>query len=191
MEMKSRIRCFIAIDVEDPLIVNKIRDFQRELSSVGARLKLVEPWNLHFTLRFIGEVPLTIVNSIKNELEKIVYNPFEVELCGVGAFPTISRPRVVWIGVGAGSREMEELARIIDQSLLRAKLPRRRENFVPHLTVARVKASARSLSGVLKRLRNLEFGKMEVKNIRLKKSTLTLRGPIYETLLEKKLIRTN
>lgn len=185
--MSSRIRCFVAVDVEEPAIVARITRLQSDLSSTGSRLKLVEPENLHFTLRFIGEVPASLVERAAAELEGLQHARFTVRLRGVGAFPNLTRPHVIWIGVSDGSGEMQALAEKVDAALRRAGLSLSREEFVPHLTIARVKSASRGLQEALRTIQDADFGEMPVTCVRLKKSTLTPRGPIYETLAEKSL----
>jgi len=185
--MSNLIRSFIAIDIDDPKIVSKIMDIQRELQSGGTQLKLVEPENLHLTLFFLGEQPPRIIEKVRDAMSTISFKPFTIKLQGLGAFPSIDRPRVVWIGVTEGFNEVRRI-----YTELRAKLqaiPLRLEpesSFVPHITLARVKFSGYALRKTLMNLKDIELGLQEVKAVRLKKSTLTPRGPIYETLYEVK-----
>jgi len=182
----ERVRCFVAVDVEDPALVSRIVNIQEQLKASRARLKLVEPQNLHLTLRFIGEVAKPLVSEIAGVLEEIEFASFKLELAGVGAFPNRRRPRVVWIGVREGHDELAELSRRVNEALAKLKIPKPREDFVPHLTIARVKGAAGDLPRVLAELEGVEVGEMLVSNFRLKKSTLTPRGPVYETLFEKR-----
>ena len=182
-----RIRCFVAVDVEDGELVSHIVRLQRDLTETGARLKLIEPENLHVTLAFIGEVPPPLVERAKAALSKVSFPRFRVSFAGVGAFPNPGRPRVVWIGVREGREELTELARLVRARLREENVPFDKKEFVPHLTVARVKGGGGALAGVLKKLQAFSAGNMTVTTVRLKKSTLTPRGPIYETLYEREL----
>ncbi|RLG42822.1 MAG: RNA 2',3'-cyclic phosphodiesterase, partial [Thermoproteota archaeon] len=105
-------------------------------------------------------------------------------LFGVGAFPSMSRPRVIWVGVEEGREELVRLMRWVDSRLRRLGFPREDREPHPHLTIARVKwlRDRESLKRVLSSLLSTDFGEIEVREIRLKKSTLTPKGPIYETL---------
>ena len=144
-----RLRCFVAVDVEDLNIVRKLTDVQRELASVGTRLKLVEPENLHLTLAFIGEVPPPIVEAARRALGEVSLRRFKIRLVGIGAFPTINRPRVVWVGVSEGREELQVLAREVRASLKRHGVPFDKKEFVPHLTIARVKGRGEGLARIL------------------------------------------
>jgi len=181
------IRCFIAIDVDNPEIVNKIVSIQKELETGGSRIKPVEPENLHLTLFFLGEQPPKVVERVQVVMSSIPFKPFTIKLQGLGAFPSQERPRVIWVGVTQGFEEVQVIYRALRPKL--QAIPLRLEpekEFVPHITIARVKFSGYALRKVIASLKDVELGTQEVKAIRLKKSTLTPRGPIYETLYEVK-----
>ncbi|MCS7104140.1 MAG: RNA 2',3'-cyclic phosphodiesterase [Thermofilaceae archaeon] len=181
----NTIRCFIAVDVEDPGILLRVAGLQEQLKATGAKLKLVEPENLHLTIRFIGEVPKEVVEKISDALREVDFEPFKAHFAGLGAFPTPRNPRVVWVDVKEGARELSDLNVKVNKSLAKLKLPKPSEEFTPHLTIARLKTGGSSLSRVVEENSSVEVGTMVVEKIRLKKSTLTPRGPVYETLFEK------
>ncbi len=179
------IRCFIAIDVDDPEIVGKIVDIQRELGAEGSKIKPVEPENLHLTLFFLGEQPPKVVERVQEAMATLKFKPFVMRLQGLGAFPSQERPRVIWIGVTQGFEEVQTIYKALRPKL--QAIPLRlepEEEFVPHITIARVKFSGYALRKVIANLKDVDLGLQEVKAVRLKKSTLTPRGPIYETLYE-------
>ncbi len=185
--MADRLRVFIAVDIEDPLLLSALERVKEALTATGAPMKPVETQNLHITLRFIGEVPRGLVEEIaRGVLDSLSFSEFDVVLRGLGAFPSPVRPRVVWVGVSEGSEELTRIHDEVERGLRRLGLPPQREKFVPHVTLARLKGS-RNISAVVKLIEeyaDYEFGRFRVKSIRLKKSTLTPRGPIYETLWE-------
>ncbi|MEB3787914.1 MAG: RNA 2',3'-cyclic phosphodiesterase [Desulfurococcales archaeon] len=181
------LRLFIAVDIEDPLVVSRLERVKEAIVSTGVPMKPVETHNLHITLRFIGEVDEGLAEEIKRQvLGELRFKRFRARLVGLGAFPGIYRPRVVWAGVGEGSEELTGLFRMLEDRLVRLGLRPEGKGFHPHVTLARVKGS-RNLSALVKILeeyRDYEFGWINVDNVRLKKSTLTRQGPIYETLME-------
>ena len=179
---------FIAVDVEEPLLVSRLQSVMSSLASTNVEMKLVEPYNLHITLRFIGEVSPGVASEISRVLSKLSFKSFRIVFKGLGAFPSTFNPRVVWVGVSEGSREMVELRTSIEKLLKSVKIPPDREDFTPHLTLARIKGS-RNLSSLVKLLNDMsdyDVGSMIVDRVKFKKSTLTSSGPIYETLLEVK-----
>jgi 2'-5' RNA ligase len=179
----------VAVDVEDPLVVSRISLVKEALLSTGVPMKSVEDYNLHITIRFIGEVSEAMAYTImERALSGLEFERFEVEFRGLGAFPTEFRPRVVWVGVSRGLEELSRIRDSIERRLRSVGLPPERGEFRPHLTIARVKGSRniQSLARLIEEYRDQEFGRITVESVRLKKSTLTRQGPIYETLLEVK-----
>ncbi|QOJ78264.1 RNA 2',3'-cyclic phosphodiesterase [Infirmifilum lucidum] len=182
--MSERIlRVFVAVKVDRPEVVAKIKVFQEELERAGLKAKFVEAENLHITLQFIGEIPQEKVQSIKVKLREVRASPFVMELEGVGAFPSLKNPRVVWIGVKRGAEELSQLAHKVSQAILATGVRVEREEFIPHLTIARVKAP---LNGEARRIIEGNsatlFGEQDVTRFYLVKSTLTPRGSIYTDL---------
>lgn len=185
------VRTFIAVDIDDPVLAGKLASIRDALYSTGVPMKPVETENLHLTIRFIGEIPEARVQDIIREaLEPIDMKPFKAHLVGLGGFPNPYRPRVVWVGVQEGAEEFALLHKMIESGLRRIGLKPDKEEFHPHVTLARLKGT-RNLERLVKLMityRDYEFGWMTVDKVRLKKSTLTRRGPIYETLYEKRLV---
>lgn len=179
------IRCFVAVDVEEPAIVDAISRIQEQLTASRAKLKLVELNNLHLTLKFIGEAPKLVVDEIARALQGVEFSPFRIALAGVGAFPSPRSPRVVWVSVREGVAELAELSGKVNAALVKLRLPKPSEEFTPHLTLARVKGGVGGLPRLLEELASVEVGTMLVDKVKLKKSVLTPRGPIYETIFER------
>lgn len=184
----ERVRCFIAIDIEDPGVIQNILRVQQALSTLGPQLKLVEKENIHLTLRFLGEIPSTLVEDVIGALRTIEFSPFKITLYGIGAFPRLSRPNVIWVGVEEGVEELKELAYKVNTVLRKLGFPPPDKPFSPHITIARVKRrpDISTLMSIANTYINSIYGSILVDNFRLKKSTLTPRGSIYTTLYEKK-----
>ena len=178
------MRAFVGIDIDEAVRQNLVAA-QRQLASTGAQLKLVEPENIHVTMKFLGDIREDQVGAITEALRAAVegFKPFEINVQGVGAFPNLGYIKVIWAGVSDGREQIISIQRHIDQNL--AKLGFRPErDFVPHLTLARAKSAAgkEKLAAFLKNMTNAEFGSSRADAIELKQSTLTPKGPIYSTL---------
>lgn len=184
------VRVFIAVDIEDPGVLGRLERIRDTIVSTGVPMKPVETENMHITIRFIGEIPESRVEDIVREaLEPIEMPEFRVKLTGLGGFPNPYRPRVVWVGVSEGARELGEIYRVVEAGVRRAGFKPERTEFHPHVTLARIKGT-RNLEKLVKIMisyRDVDFGEMTVSSVRLKKSTLTKKGPIYETLYERRL----
>lgn len=126
------MRCFVAVDL-NPKLTQKIEWLQKELA--GLDTKLIEPENLHFTLKFLGEVDEGIVNKVKSVLQSLAANQetFNVNIAGIGAFPSEKFIRVVWIG----GPELANLQSATNQALSDLF---EKEKPTPHLTIARVRS---------------------------------------------------
>ncbi|MEM2094541.1 MAG: RNA 2',3'-cyclic phosphodiesterase [Candidatus Bathyarchaeia archaeon] len=182
--VNGSLRIFVAIDVPDGEVKEKITEFQKKLIQTGADLKLVEPENIHITLRFLGDTQISLVEKLKLELGAIRFSPFKIVLREVGAFPDLNRINVVWIGIGEGNLALIDLWNKVNRSLTNCGVPMDRRGFSPHLTVARVRSGRNkdALSKTIIDLSDFEFGAFEADSFTLKQSILTPAGPIYRNL---------
>ncbi|MEM0161168.1 MAG: RNA 2',3'-cyclic phosphodiesterase [Thermoplasmata archaeon] len=167
------IRAFIAIEVP---VFETVVKFQEELAHAG-RMKLVEPENLHFTLKFLGDIEENITSDIIKILEAFKFPAFKVTLRGCGAFPSLEYVKIVWIGTD--ENPLEQMSVQIDKKLMMLGFKMEKEH-LPHLTVARVKS--RIDKSILEKYRDTEFGSFNAEYIKLKKSILTEEGPIYKDI---------
>jgi len=193
------MRSFIALDLSKE-IRERIKEIQKQfvgLEQSGAELKFVNPWQMHQTVKFLGEVPEDNVDRIKNLLSEIAQKPFDIELRGVGFFPKAKLEkarniRVIWIGIWRGIEELKALQADVESKMHILGFPFEKR-FSGHTTLCRVKKplSREELGSILNKIAELsdvEAGKMHVEELKLKKSTLTPKGPIYEDIYVKKLV---
>ncbi len=185
--MIARHRIFIAVEL-DPALHQHVVEAQRRLEAAGARIRWIKPGNLHFTLRFLGEITPAQVALAKIASREAVagIRPFAIALTHLGAFPSLQRPQVVWIGVGDGAQALEALAQRLDDRLAHHRFPLEDRTFRPHLTLARVR-DARQWGDVVRALTQhaeLPVGSQEVRTISVMESHLTPDGPIYARVEE-------
>jgi 2'-5' RNA ligase len=175
------VRTFIAIDLA-PEVRERMRGPQGALAGCRARLSIVNPASIHITLKFLGEIDERTLARVKEALSAIRFEPFEITVAGIKGNPS-SGPRVVWCEVrdtGGCARLFE----LVEKALAPLGVPSERRAYTPHATLARVKRPDPSLIPVLKELATGEFGSCPVRSIKLKKSTLTPAGAVYEDILE-------
>ena len=177
------MRAFIAVETDEQLR-EKMAELQKQLSIEG--VKLVEKENLHLTLHFLGEIDEGMKEKVINAMDKLSCRKFEMSCKGAGAFPSRNYMRVIWVGVEAP--ELKEIYEQLGRELARLSL--KKEQFSPHITLARVKflKEKEKIVKFLQENEQLELGKCTVEGVFLKKSTLTPKGPIYENVYEKKLL---
>jgi len=178
------VRAFIGIDI-DEAVRHKLVAAQEQLQATGAQLKLVEPPNIHVTMKFLGEVPEDKIGAIAEALKRAAVGTgqFDIRVKGIGVFPNLRYIRVVWAGVAEGRDEVIGLYQKIDREVQPLGF-RPERDFVPHMTVARVKTAKQKerLAAFVKEMNDAEFGVTRAQAVELKQSTLTPKGPIYSTL---------
>jgi RNA 2',3'-cyclic 3'-phosphodiesterase len=180
------MRAFVALEVPEPMVIDKLVEMQMELKETKADLKLVERENLHFTVKFLGEITQEQANQADSKLSGLALKGVEVEVRGLGAFPNPERPRVVWVGV---SREHEGSVAPLAQAVIEALEgvgERDDRPFRAHITLARVRSprNAQALAGLLRSNADRSFGPTRLAALSLKSSTLTPSGPKYTTVGE-------
>ena len=160
------MRCFIGVPLTQE-IREELTALGKKLGKSDARMKLVEPENLHITMKFLGEIDTNEANEVKKLLNKIKEKPFNTKLTHLGAFPNKNYIRVLWVGIGEGK---EKLKSIHDQIA-------HEKNYEPHITIARLKSRP---DEVVMRLFEEELNlDMTVERIQLIESRLTPKGPGY------------
>jgi 2'-5' RNA ligase len=184
--MPETIRSFIAFDIGNESVLKRTTDIQALLAKAGADLKLVEPENIHITLRFLGNITLPTVEKIFEEMKKVQFTPFDVKIHGIGAFPNLRYPRVLWVGITEGADQLRSIFNQLEPRLRSLGFAPDSKGFSPHLTIARVKSGRNKteLAKFVAENANYEFGIIRAECLKLKKSDLTPRGPIYSTLKE-------
>jgi 2'-5' RNA ligase len=180
----SKFRGFIAIDIET---LPKIIEFENEIKNSGAIVKLVEPENIHITLKFLGDIEEEYVEKIEEIMKDSVNesNSFEIQLKGAGVFPNQNYIKVMWIGIKNGE-QIGKIANNIDEKLSELGFEKDRRGYSAHLTIARVRSAKNKdkLMQIIEKYRDIEFANIKVNSIILKKSELTSKGPIYTNLKE-------
>jgi 2'-5' RNA ligase len=180
------IRSFVAFDMDSETVLKKLTAVQAQLERTGADLKVVQPKNIHITLRFLGNVTSGTVEQIYEGMKRVQFVPFDVKICGVGAFPDVRYPRVVWAGITEGADKLRGIFSQLEPHLRSLGFAPDPKGFSPHLTIARVR-SARNKAELAKFINEnvvYEFGAVRAACLRLKRSDLTPKGPIYTTLKE-------
>ena len=171
------IRIFIAIDIADSI--------RRDIAGLGRSLpdtRSVPVDQLHLTLKFIGEVEGSRVLDIQEALLDIVRPAFSLCLKGVGTFPPRGLPRILWAGVDP-HEQVVALRNAIERKLFEIDVPRERQKFSPHLTLARLKnCPIKRLQEFLAGNAMLRTAEFSVEQFHLYKSQLTKSGAIHTIL---------
>ena len=124
------MRAFIGIAL--PSVVREtLSALQHELARSGADVKWVEPEHLHVTLKFLGEITEAQRQAVEGILRDIGARepPFLLGMEGLGAFPTIEAPRVMWVGLSEGREAVIRIAQAIEEEGSRIQLPKEERPF--------------------------------------------------------------
>lgn len=179
--MVDSIRTFIAVKVSAlPLL----RPVLQTLNSMRHPIAAVPPNKLHVTLKFLGETPLKLCDTVQKLMAQTVamQSPIVLRVVGLGAFPHVDRPSVVWAGLN-DVEPLVTLANELNAVLEPLGFVRESRPFQPHLTLARIKGRPPSeLFELLQRHAATDFGAVAIQSIEFIRSDLDPGGARYSTL---------
>jgi len=183
------MRAFIGIEVSDGTR-EALGEAVRELGTCGAQVKWVAAANLHLTIKFLGEIDETTAESVKGAMRLVVSGQgavagggFEFEVAGLGCFPPRGTPRVVWAGVMRGADAVTRVQGKLESALKPLGFEQERD-FVPHVTLGRVKAArgAEKLLPPIEKQAERTFGVCRAAELVLFESVLTPKGAMYSVV---------
>jgi 2'-5' RNA ligase len=183
----STLRTFIAVEISPEVRSQALRLIER-LRAAPAKVTWTKAVNLHYTLKFLGDVRAEQTAAICKAVGEAVapFSPFETVAAGAGAFPTAGRPRTLWLGMQDGAEAMEMLFKAIERTLEPLGFPLEHRRFTPHLTLGRVRESSpqglAELTELVKKHADFDAGVMSVGEVVVFASTLGREGPSYQAL---------
>jgi len=171
-------RLFIAIDLPKP-VKNRLEVLQKHIDGV----KWIELQQMHLTIRFLGNVDEELYQKLLSNLKKIRSPSFVYSIKGVGVFPNIHRPKVLWAGVEADDR-LSILYQKIEEVVISSGFDPQERDYKPHITLGRVKRRLHSeeCQTFLGKHENLEITDIKVDNFILYQSRLTRHGALHQQL---------
>lgn len=144
--MTEMWRLFIAIEIP-PAVLEELAKIQEQLKQdiPSGTVKWVRPESIHLSLKFLGDVPVVKRNSLESALAQAAqpHSPFTLEATGLGCFPNLKRPRVIWVGIQHQLPELAALREAVEEHIAPLGYPTENRPFNPHLTVGRIKRNAR------------------------------------------------
>ena len=133
------MRTFISIDILNPIIKQKVLEFQEKFSSINT-VKFIDPDQLHFTIKFLGEIDSSLTHDIVLRLKRIKFRKFTVKLSCLGSFPNDQHISIIWAGVDTNSVNILQLLSTKINEQLSDLFPFDTRKFTAHVTLARVKS---------------------------------------------------
>jgi 2'-5' RNA ligase len=178
---EGAIRTFICFDIPDS-VKRRIGALQQEMRQTGAQVSWVRPENIHLTLKFLGDVPRSRIEVVREAVERAAssFSPFTIEVAGAGGFPSPRSPRVLWVGLSGIEGGLTELREAIESELARRNFPREHKKFSPHLTIGRIRSpqnASRVAEGLI--ARGFDPESFEANEVIVMRSDLNPRGAIY------------
>lgn len=179
------MRLFIALNLPDAER-KRIHKAAAPLREAGFPVRWLDPATYHLTLKFLGEVRSDRVPVIEQVVDRIASEtgPFPLGIHGFGAFPTIRRPRVIWIGVEP-IPALRCLKQDLEWALAHHGFERETRAFHPHITLGRADETrgAGAFRGLDGLTAELDYrGKVEVEAVDLMRSQLSRQGAKYTRL---------
>ena len=183
--MPSTIRTFIALELP-PSLISLLAKVQEDLQSMGLRAKWVRPENIHLTLKFLGNTNSVDIDKIGGAMVDAVgkINTFNLVAEGIGVFPGIKRPRVIWVGLKGQIQLLFAMQRLLEDNLAALGYKKEKRPFKGHLTLGRFKQSVNpnTIRRVLQELGDLTIEEFTARRVIFYKSDLKPTGAVYSQL---------
>jgi RNA 2',3'-cyclic 3'-phosphodiesterase len=195
----SLLRAFIAVELPLEIRQTVCAATSNLQKGIGSLVRWVPMENMHLTLKFLGDISPSNMNMLCQMLhaETDLFNCFELRLKGLGSFPSLKRPRVIYIGIQAPAA-LETLQRGIESASRRIGYQSEERGFSPHLTIGRVRQNVtateqQTIRHALEETEIDSLGSARVDSVHLYKSDLKPTGSVYTRLFSaplKKVVTT-
>ncbi len=185
--MGEFIRTFIAIDPDDKSRDKILSFIERAHSAIKGYVSWIKRDNLHFTLKFLGEISPEKIEDVTNLLNNLslAHRSFKVTISKTGFFPDIKRPRIFWAGVKEGKEDIIRLVNDIESDCEYLGFEREKREFKAHITLARIKDPHIKIDPkILEEISRDEICNFIVDKITLYRSDLLPEGAKYSIIKE-------
>ena len=193
-DMQQTIRTFIAFELP-PAVISLLDKVQQDLERLKIRARWVRPANIHLTLKFLGDINPDHIDKIGLAMAGAAgdFSPVTLSVRGVGVFPGIKRPRVIWVGLGGDIRSLCAFQSRLEEKLAGAEFPKDKRSFKAHLTLGRIKQAANpaSIRQMITNYAGLCSEEFTFNQVILFKSDLKPSGAVYSKLKLTNLGMTN
>jgi 2'-5' RNA ligase len=185
-EMSNTTRAFIAIELPEEMIAF-FHKIQEGLRSYGFKARWVRPENIHLTLKFLGDINSEDIKKAGDAIISAAGENASMSLGakGIGVFPGVKRPRVIWTGIAGQTKELADLQKTLDGKLETIGFPKEKRPYKGHLTIARIKGKvdAKRLIDAMTEFGRLESKTFMAEEVVLFKSKLKPSGAVYTKLM--------
>jgi 2'-5' RNA ligase len=185
MKKKDTVRVFIAVNLPG-FVKEKLSEIQSELKQWRMNVKWTRIENIHLTLKFLGDISRDKLEPISRVVETACsgFEPVKLMAKGVGVFPGVKRPRVLWTGVAGQTDKLGLLQGEIDHGLSSVGFQKEKRQFTGHLTLGRFKQSPHpeKILDIMNRFKDMETGPFLTDTVYIYQSDLKPSGPVYSEL---------
>ena len=186
------IRTFVSVSIPKE-IVNIQSMLKSTVDPKGVKVKWVMNGKMHLTLKFLGNTTEGSIDNLNEALFNAVKSAkvINLSISGTGAFPVKGRPNVLWLGIKGDIDELKQLTVNINNSLEPLGFITEKRDFLPHVTIARIKSNQKKIPNISNYL-NTTFTELPMKivKISLMQSESFSKGTFY-TILGTHFFRTN
>jgi 2'-5' RNA ligase len=179
------MRLFVAIGLPDQ-VKERLAKVVAQLRTPRADVRWIPTESMHLTLKFLGNVDVRDVGAVDAAVNRVAdaARSTRGRLCGLGSFPHLRRPRVLWIGARTGDAALATLYAALQAELAGIGFPVDRRGFHPHVTLGRARSDERlpELRAVLNELRSVDAGDFPIDALTLFESELRSGGARYNAL---------
>ncbi|HDI78196.1 MAG TPA: RNA 2',3'-cyclic phosphodiesterase [Desulfobacteraceae bacterium] len=189
------IRSFLAFELPEFVkeeLSGLIRSFNRGISKV----RWVKRENMHLTVLFLGNISEETIPAMAQDISDICkrFSPFIVRMEGVGCFPNLRNPKVIWVGIDGEIERMAKFHESLIMNLSKYGIKQENRTYRPHLTLGRVKGNSNikdRMVGMISKGRDITDKEFILQELVLFKSDLRPRGPLYTKLNSWSLLKYN
>ena len=181
------MRAFIALRLPGN-ILSSINKIQEDLKRFGFPVRWVRPENIHITLKFFGSISESEAENIGTEMGYCAgcFSPMTLSAKGIGVFPSVARPRVIWTGLSGQMPMLLSLQDALEKRLEKSGFKKEKRLFKGHLTIGRFKdmVNSEKLIEAIRKHNDFDTDVFDAGEIILFKSDLLPAGPVYTELLK-------
>ena len=188
--MSALLRAFVAVEIPEDVRA-ALDAVQERLRQQLVRARWVRSGSMHLTLKFLGDIPAAQVAGVADALREAArgHAALRLSAAGIGAFPGLRRPRILWTGFSGETEPLADLQRSVEEGLAALGFPREERPFRAHLTIGRFSGPVAPgpLGEALKAFATASFGEFAVQELVLFQSELKPSGAVYTALARVKL----
>lgn len=183
-------RTFLALDINEA-VRGRLASMMGELGVPGAKIKWVDPGNIHLTVKFLGDIEESNFPELSRLTADAARNvqAFDFNISGVSCIPPAGRIRMIWTGVRETTGRMGELYNKLNESLRQIGAKEENRQFKPHITLGRIKflPEPERLRRLVQQFASEDFGTVRAEELVVYCSKLTPAGPVYTPIARAKL----